>query len=124
VQRYPDRAGAAQLVLNGIEAVDGAPGGQRTLLVRTALADDAAVVEVSDSGVGLPAPPADVFAPFYTTKANGLGMGLSISRSIIEAHGGCLSGIRNPDCGTTFRFTLPIPRENAGRVPETIGTAV
>ena len=43
-----------------------------------------------DTGVGLPDPPADVFAPFYSTKANGLGMGLSISRSIIEAHGGRL----------------------------------
>jgi signal transduction histidine kinase len=112
------------LVLNGIEAVDGAAAGQRTLLVRTALANDDAVVEVCDSGVGLPAPPADVFAPFYTTKTNGLGMGLSISRSIIEAHGGRLSGMRNPDCGTTFRFTLPLQQGNAGDAPEPIRTAV
>ncbi len=95
------------LLLNGVDAVEAADNGQRTLAVQTALAGDAVQVAVSDSGVGIPAPPADVFAPFYSTKASGLGMGLSISRSIIEAHGGRLWGARNEDCGSTFRFTLP-----------------
>ena len=64
-------------------------------------------VSIRDSGVGIPEPPIDVFAPFFSTKAHGLGMGLSISRSIIEAHGGRLTAARNPDGGSTFRFTLP-----------------
>ncbi|MBX3024637.1 PAS domain-containing protein [bacterium] len=95
------------LLLNGVEAVEAADNGERALAVRTALAGDAVQVAVADSGVGLPDPPADVFAPFYSTKSSGLGMGLSISRSIIEAHGGTLWGTRNPDRGSTFRFTLP-----------------
>ena len=95
------------LLLNGVDAVAAADHGHRTLAVHTALAGDTVQVAVSDSGVGLPEPPADVFAPFYSTKASGLGMGLSISRSIIEAHGGRLWGVRNPERGSTFRFTLP-----------------
>jgi len=79
---------------------------------------------VSDSGVGLPDPPADVFAPFYSTKASGLGMGLSISRSIIEAHGGRLWGVRNDDCGSTFRFTLPSSDEDEGPTPNDKGPEV
>jgi signal transduction histidine kinase len=63
---------------------------------------------VSDNGVGLPESGADVFAAFYSTKADGLGMGLSISRSIIEAHRGRLWATRSADGGTAFRFTLPV----------------
>ena len=96
------------LILNGVEAVEASGNGHRALSVCTTLADGTAEVAVCDSGTGLPAPPADVFAPFYTTKASGLGMGLSISRSIIEAHGGRLWGTGNPDRGATFRFTLPV----------------
>lgn len=95
------------LLLNGVEAVEASGNGDRALAVRTALEGNAIQVAVVDSGVGLPEPPADVFAPFYSTKSTGLGMGLSISRSIIEAHGGRLWGARNPDRGSTFRFTLP-----------------
>jgi signal transduction histidine kinase len=65
-------------------------------------------VSVRDNGIGLPEPLADVFAPFYSTKPLGLGMGLSISRSIIEAHHGNLSGTRNASGGSTFSFTLPL----------------
>jgi signal transduction histidine kinase len=95
------------LLLNGVEATEVAANGRRLVPVRTALTGDGAEVTVTDSGVGLPAPPADVFAPFYTTKPTGLGMGLSISRSIIEAHGGRLWGSGNAGHGATFRFTLP-----------------
>ena len=95
------------LLLNGVEAIEVAESARRMVSVRTALTGDGAEVAVSDSGIGLPEPPADVFAPFYTTKPAGLGMGLSISRSIIEAHGGRLWGSGNADCGATFRFTLP-----------------
>ena len=92
----------------GVEAVEGSGNGHRALSVCTTLADGTAEVAVCDSGIGLPPPPVDVFAPFYTTKASGLGMGLAISRSIIEAHGGRLWGAGNPDRGATFRFTLPV----------------
>jgi PAS domain S-box-containing protein len=100
------------LLLNGIEAVQASGNGERTIAVTTAPLGDAAVeVAIRDSGVGLPAPPTDVFAPFFSTKPSGLGMGLSISRSIIEAHGGRLSAARNADRGSTFRFTLPMGGE-------------
>ena len=63
---------------------------------------------VRDRGVGLSSDELDkIFQPFYTTKSDGLGMGLAISRSIIEAHGGRLWAENNPDRGATFYFTLP-----------------
>jgi signal transduction histidine kinase len=66
------------------------------------------VVEVEDAGVGLrEAEASQLFDPFYTTKPGGLGMGLSISRSIIEGHGGRLWATANPDHGATFHFALP-----------------
>jgi signal transduction histidine kinase len=65
------------------------------------------MVSVSDNGVGLP-PQADrMFDAFFTTKLYGTGMGLAISRSIIESHGGRLRGAANPPRGATFCFTLP-----------------
>ncbi len=93
------------LLLNGIEASAGSAGARRVVL-RTTTESGAVAVAVSDNGAGLPGPPADVFAPFFTTKRHGLGMGLSISRSIIEAHGGRLEALP-ADAGATFRFTLP-----------------
>jgi PAS domain S-box-containing protein len=102
------------LLLNGIEAVRASNNGDRTVAVTTAPAGAAGVeVAIRDSGVGLPEPPADVFAPFFSTKPNGLGMGLSISRSIIEAHGGHLWAAHNADRGSTFRFTLSARRGDA-----------
>ncbi len=99
------------LLLNGVEALRASSNGERRLTVSATPAGSEAVeVTVRDTGVGLPEPPADVFAPYYSTKANGLGMGLSISRSIIEAHGGQLSATRNPDRGSTFRLRLPAGR--------------
>jgi signal transduction histidine kinase len=66
------------------------------------------LVSVSDTGVGLPPQQADlIFNAFFTTKATGTGMGLPISRSIIESHGGRLWAAANPGRGATFRFTLP-----------------
>jgi signal transduction histidine kinase len=64
---------------------------------------------VRDSGPGLDSRHRDrVFEPFYTTKADGMGMGLAISRSIIEAHGGRLWAVQNDGPGETFQFTLPV----------------
>jgi signal transduction histidine kinase len=66
------------------------------------------LISVSDDGVGLPPEYADrIFNAFFTTKPNGLGMGLSISRSIIESHGGRLWATANPERGATFQFMLP-----------------
>ena len=96
------------LLRNAVEAVQSAARGDGRVVIATAAEGrDAIAVSVCDNGVGLPESGADVFAAFYSTKADGLGMGLSISRSIIEAHRGRLWVRRNPDRGTTFQFTLP-----------------
>jgi signal transduction histidine kinase len=84
------------------------PGDRPTLAVETRLRDGKTVeVSVRDTGPGLPNGAAAIFEPFQTTKPNGLGMGLAISRTIVEAHGGTLGVSPNPACGVTFRFTLP-----------------
>ena len=105
------------LLLNGVEAVQAENNGERSLTVTTAPAAGGVEVAIRDSGVGIPEPPADVFAPFFSTKPNGLGMGLSISHSIIEAHGGRLWATRNDDRGSTFRFTLPAVDEQVSEPP-------
>ena len=72
------------------------------------------MVEVRDSGPGLNEEGAQrVFEPFYTTKAQGIGIGLSISRSIVEAHGGRLWATSNQPHGAVFRFSLPVAQEGA-----------
>jgi signal transduction histidine kinase len=69
-------------------------------------------VSVTDSGKGIAVEELNhVFEPFYTTKQSGLGLGLSISRSIVEAHDGRLEAVKNAKRGMTFRFTLPIDAE-------------
>jgi signal transduction histidine kinase len=94
------------LMLNGIEAMtDGA--GQLTIRSQST-EDGFPLISVSDTGVGLPSEKLDkIFNAFYTTKPQGTGMGLAISRSIIEAHGGRLWATANADRGATFHFTLP-----------------
>jgi two-component system sensor kinase FixL len=106
------------LLRNAIEAISESGGAERHVTVSTRRLDRKQVdVSVSDSGPGITAPDlARVFGPFYTTKADGMGMGLSISRSIIEAHHSQLSVQPNPDRGVTFRFTLPTARVSALRV--------
>jgi signal transduction histidine kinase len=87
----------------------------RYLELRTFMEDDLAVVEVRDTGPGLPAEMlARMFDPFFTTKATGMGMGLAICRSIVEAHGGNLSAFPNKEGnGLTVRFTLRLAMEEA-----------
>lgn len=99
---------ALNLLLNAFEAMKDCATTRRQVLVRVD-PDGAGIVRVAvrDCGVGLGGDAADIFQPFYTTKPTGLGMGLSISRSIIEGHGGQLRGENNPDQGATFWFTLP-----------------
>jgi len=96
------------LVINGSEAMSGVDGGLRRVLIRTAKnGPDAVLVAVCDTGPGLDWADSDhVFEAFYTTKPNGLGMGLSICRSIIEAHGGRLWASANVPRGAVFQFTL------------------
>jgi PAS domain S-box-containing protein len=99
------------LVMNGIEATSAKTEGPRELLLKSQQEGRCRiVVSVRDSGVGLDPQNADqIFKPFFTSKPGGMGMGLSISRSIIEAHGGCLWAEPNPDLGAVFRFSLPVP---------------
>jgi signal transduction histidine kinase len=96
------------LVLNSIDAVE-AGGSAREVDVASSVAGESGVeVAVRDHGIGLdPQRLEQVFEPFMTTKPTGLGMGLAISRSIIQAHGGRLWAAANPDGGATFRFVLP-----------------
>jgi signal transduction histidine kinase len=100
---------AVNLILNAIEAMSETTEGTRELLIRTTRTScDGVLVEVMDSGPGLP--PAGLerlFEPFYTTKPGGLGVGLSICRSIIEAHGGRLWASANEPHGAIFQFTVP-----------------
>src|SRR6266478_1432135 len=96
------------LMLNGIEAMkDG--DGKRELVIKSQRAENEDVlVSVRDTGVGLPVQQADqIFKAFFTTKLQGTGMGLSISRSIVESHGGHLWAAENPPRGASFYFTLP-----------------
>ena len=100
------------LIVNGIEAVESANGNgdaRRELVVRSERSDPGDVlIAVRDRGVGIsPEAAGRLFEAFYTTKPRGLGMGLSVSRSIVEAHGGRLWAAANPEGGAVFRFTLP-----------------
>ena len=105
----------ANLVLNGIEAMFDTPRNRRTLVIHARKhGTDAVLVRMRDSGKGLePQERKRVFDAFYTTKPDGLGMGLAISRTIVEAHGGRLWASANDDYGETFQFTLPIARGTA-----------
>jgi C4-dicarboxylate-specific signal transduction histidine kinase len=104
------------LILNAIDATREIEGRARQVVVASRFERGKAVhVEVRDSGVGLaPDSQARVFEPFYTTKESGLGMGLSISRSIIEAHGGRINARPNSPHGAIFQFWLPLVSEDTG----------
>lgn len=101
------------LVLNGLEAMREAPAGDRSLVIRTARDGAAAVrLAVEDAGIGIDEANVDrLFQPLHTTKAEGLGMGLAIARTIVEAHGGRLEAANNVRGGATFHFTLPVNTE-------------
>jgi len=96
--------------MNGMEAMQSVTHRPRELLIRSCL-DEAqqVLVSVTDYGLGISAENADLlFDAFFTTKSTGMGMGLSICRSIIEAHEGRLWATANLPYGATFQFTLPI----------------
>ncbi len=103
------------LVQNGIEAMLEVTDRPRTLVIRSERREaDRIAVVVRDCGSGIePKDERRMFDVYFTTKARGMGMGLAISRSIIEAHGGRLWASNNDDCGATLQFTLPIERDAA-----------
>jgi C4-dicarboxylate-specific signal transduction histidine kinase len=100
------------LILNGIDAIKDVDH-EREITIRSQGADDRMMmISVSDTGVGLPPQQADrIFDAFFTTKSHGIGMGLRISRSIVESHGGRLWASDNSPHGASFHFTLPAPVE-------------
>jgi PAS domain S-box-containing protein len=108
------------LAVNGIEAMTSVQGRRRVLKIAAGRRSDGGIrVTVSDTGCGFASDLAErMFAPFYTTKPGGLGMGLAVSRSIVEAHEGALWAAPNDDFGATFQFTLP-----AGPAPGAAGTS-
>jgi len=96
------------LCMNGIEAMHETDANQRQLTVQTVMSNGSVLATVSDRGMGIePAKAEQLFKPFHTTKANGMGMGLAISRSIIESFGGKLWAESNAGGGAIFSFSLP-----------------
>jgi len=107
------------LVTNAFESMEGSVDGERILTIRTRrVPGDRVQVSVRDTGCGFAAGEiGQVFQPFYTTKEKGVGLGLAVSRSLVETHGGELSAATNPDRGACFNLTLPLGPEgqlNAG----------
>jgi len=98
------------LIVNGMDAMASKPGGQRYLTIRTARnGDGSAEITVADTGPGIrPADMPRLFDSFFTTKKDGMGLGLALCRTVVRAHGGRIEALNNPRGGATFRFTLPI----------------
>ena len=101
------------LMVNALEALEPVSSRVKQLSIRTGRAGaDRATIEITDNGIGID-DPVTAFEPFVTTKPEGMGLGLAISRSIVAAHGGTLSSERNAGFGMTFTVTLPIERVSA-----------
>ena len=99
------------LVVNGIDAMKDTPGESRIISIRTTRVDKFAELSVSDLGPGIPEDKLkEVFEPFFTSKAEGMGMGLSIARTIIDAHHGQIWAKNRDHGGATFRIRLPLSR--------------
>jgi len=100
------------LVLNGMEAMAGLPEEKRQVVVRTGPGDNGAVkIAVADSGPGIPIDRLpNLFEPFFTTKKDGIGLGLSIARTIVEAHHGEIWAENDSMAGATFYFTVPVEK--------------
>ena len=101
------------LMMNGMDAMNGTAGANRELIIRSRAVDSHTImIAVEDSGTGLDSEAMEnIFHPFFTTKPNGIGMGLSISRSIVESHQGRLWATSRPE-GAAFQFTLPVELSN------------
>jgi signal transduction histidine kinase len=105
--------GVLNLVLNGLEAMREPHAGARPLVIRTARDGAAALrLTVQDSGAGIAEKDlGHIFEPHYTTRTEGLGMGLAIVRTIVHAHGGAVGTENNPQGGARLHFTLPVDPE-------------
>jgi signal transduction histidine kinase len=103
------------LVMNGIEAMQSVTGRSRELVIQSGQDEiRQVIVSVTDCGAGISAENAgQLFNPFFATKSGGVGMGLSICRSIMEGHGGRLWATANVSHGATFQFTLPVDADTA-----------
>jgi signal transduction histidine kinase len=99
------------LVMNAIEAMSSVTGRERCLTIASSLDSQASLtITVEDTGMGIDPVHRDrIFDPFFTTKSHGMGLGLSICRSIVEAHGGALRVSSGHPFGTVFHLTLPMP---------------
>ena len=105
------------LVVNGIDAMKDTPSENRIISIRTSRVENFAQLSVSDRGSGIPEDKLkEVFEPFFTSKAEGMGMGLSIARTIIEAHNGLISAKNRDHGGATFRIRLPLCTDGAGPI--------
>jgi two-component system sensor histidine kinase DctS len=97
------------LVMNAMQAMNGMPVTQRSITISTRLVSDAVRVSVSDRGIGVGTHEAErIFTPFFTSKQDGLGLGLNICRSILERHGGSIDFENLPSGGASFFFTIPV----------------
>jgi PAS domain S-box-containing protein len=104
----------ANLVRNALQAIEAAHGPRRQIAIRARREPDLVTITVADTGTGFESAER-LFEPFFTTKTNGLGVGLTVCRSIMEAHGGRLWAEPNPDGGALFHFTLPCAGARTGR---------
>ena len=96
------------ILMNALEAAGENPPGRLVEVDARAVDGHGVVIEVADSGPGLPQPPARIFDAFYTTKPSGMGMGLSIVRTIIDSHGGSIEADNGPDGGAVVCVRLPL----------------
>jgi C4-dicarboxylate-specific signal transduction histidine kinase len=102
------------LMMNGMQAMEAVTDRPRSLVVRSSRHNDEVLVSVRDSGIGVdPDNMGRLFNAFFTTRANGMGMGLSIGRSIVESYGGRIWASNNDGPGTTFQFALPLKAQGA-----------
>jgi signal transduction histidine kinase len=105
---------ALNIIINGMDAISQTNGGPREITVRTALANNCAELTISDTGPGIPREIIrDIFNPFFTTKEDGMGMGLSIARTIVEAHDGLIQAENGPAGGAIFHIDLPLATTDA-----------